>query len=653
MYLVDIDGFETRDFGRTFFRINVAQGDRPEDSWTIFRRYSEFVVLRNSLQILHPHRVVPDLPSNTVLSYFAGDEFLYSRAEGLLRFLRGVLQELEPDPKSACLREFLRIYRPCAPNISLRDSSSGSTGIERGTRFSEDLVQQILCYFDATEIVKLSRVSRVWYFASLSPNLWNRIRLVTPKFERIQHGFLSLVDRLSTEASGVLESAVFHAQYSSRETVNVRVTLPENTLFYKLQSLDFSTLYPPSDPRTSSENLLVEIFDSIISNPDTVCLKSVTVTSNLNAEILRSLLSVSTFIPLTHLKLIFLKADHMDQETHSLLYSLIERSASTLETLEIRVSYPEPSLGAVPDFFAGERTSSYPANTSLLNLLPTMTRLRKLHYDFFPKNFVHYDSDILRLPPNLEDLDIRFVVPSIGDGRDLSVSDRRSLMLEVFRAVPACIRKIRLRTIGVDETQMMNHTEFLPYMFSPPQQTFDLLLPQLMSSEWTNKFNNLESLELEGPQLVHGGFWRYLVDNDENVGRFWSLFPRLKKLVIVNCISEFSENFVTQTIMRLGRLQILDLGGFNEKFTDNFLLKLADQNREPELFSRIWNTSFRSLTIPTTRYMSPIGIAALQHALSKNKRVGITLEDPERITGRDKLVDEMENRGEKFIFTRF
>jgi hypothetical protein len=281
-----------------------------------------------------------------------------------------------------------------------------------------------------------------------------------------------------------------------------------------------------------------------------------------------------------------------------------------------------------------------------------MTRLRKLHYDFFPKQFVDLDADLLSFPPGLEDLDIRFVVPSIGAGRDLSVADRRSLMLEVFRAVPKSIRRIRLRTIGVDETEMMNYNEFIPYMFSPPQMTFDMLLPPLFV-EWQEKFLRLESLELQGPQLVHAGFWRFLLQSDDNVDRFYCLFPRLEKLSIINSIYEFTESVVVRIIKQLGRLQTLELGGVNEKLTDNLLLSLADRSRDGEFFSRVWQSGFRSLTIPMTRYMSDIGLGAIQHALSKNKRVEITLDDPHRITGREKLVDEMESRDDKFIFTRF
>ena len=651
MYAVAIDGFEKKDFGRTYFRIRVMHSDSRDDPWWVMRRYSEFVTLRNSLEVLHPHRMIPDLPSNTILSYFAGNEFHSERADGLARFLRVVLQEIEPDPKSACLRDFLKIYRPCAPGVSLRDTSLGIQSGADDSRFSEDLLQQTLGFLDALDIVRLSRVSRVWYFASLSPNLWKRIRLVSARFERVQRGFFSLVDRLSSEAPGTLDSIDLHVQYSSRESFNVRMSLPENTLFHRLRSLEFSALHTASDDQNSSESLLVEIFESIISNPDTVCLSSVSITASLNSEILRSLLSIVTFNPLTHMKLVFLKAN-MTNEQYSLLISLIERSASTLETLEVRVSYTDSSLGAVPDNFGGERTSSYSANESFMNLLPRMTRLTKLHYDFFPKNFANFDTDLLTLPPNLQDLDIRFVVPAIGDGHDLSIPDRRSLLLEVFRAVPSSVRKIRLRTVGVDETEMMNQTEFIPYMFSSPQATFDILLPQLILA-WKEKFTRLESLELEGPQLVHIGFWRFVLQSEANIQGFCAVFPRLQKLVIINSIYEFSENFVAQIIMSLGRLQVLELGGVNEKLTDNFLLKLVDRTRDNDFYARVWCSSFRSLTLPMTRYMSSIGLAAIQHVLSVNKQVNVTLEDSGRITGRDMVVDEMKNKNAAFKFTRF
>ena len=650
MYFVEIDGYETREFARTYFRFRISLDTSSGSPWVISRRYSDFVLLRESLKVVYPELILPKLPPSSILSYFSGDEFKSERSIGLLEFLRSVLRDIEPDPKSTCFREFLSIYRPCAPSISLRDTTRLTDHEDRKSIFSEDVCQHILSCMDAPGILKCSGLSRTWYFSSLSPILWHRIRIASPRYEHIQRGFISFMDRLSSESVGVFDSVSLHVQFTPRENLNLRMSLPDTLVFQNLKTLDLSSLFIPSDSLCTTEGLFGEILECILSNPESIQLSSVSMTTDLNLEILRSLVGISTLHPLTHLKLSFLRAN-LTIEAHSLLVSLLETSAQIMETCDIRVHYSERSIGAVPDEFAGERTSTYHNNQRFLAVLPAMTKLTKFHYDFFPKTFSEFDSDILYLPPKVDDIDIRFVVPAIGNGRDMTREDRRSLFLEILRAVPQGIRKIRLRTVGVDESEMMNQTDLIPYMFLSPNLTFDLILPRIFQ-EWNEKLLNLVSLDLQGPYLIHPGFWRFILQNQETQGRFTSIFSKLEKLTITySGVSEFPEDFVAHLLLNLPRLQILSLVGMTDKLTDNLLLRIADPTRDSALFSRIWQSGFRSLTLPLTRYMSSIGIGYLNHTLAGNKRVSVVLEEPNRVTGREEVLNDRGNK--KFIFTRF
>mmetsp|Transcript_15071 Transcript_15071/g.24032 ORF Transcript_15071/g.24032 Transcript_15071/m.24032 type:complete len:242 (+) Transcript_15071:98-823(+) len=73
----------------------------------VFRRYSDFVWLKHTLESKYPGYIIPPLPEKAVLGRFQA-EFVSSRMRGLQRFLIRVLGHsiLRPDP---LLRLFLRM----------------------------------------------------------------------------------------------------------------------------------------------------------------------------------------------------------------------------------------------------------------------------------------------------------------------------------------------------------------------------------------------------------------------------------------------------------------------------------------------------------------------------------------------------------------
>jgi len=328
---------------------------------------------------------------------------------------------------------------------------------------------------------------------------------------------------------------------------------------------------------------------------------------------------------------------NVSEEIYDILIALISASAGTLESLEIRVSYPNDNpVNLGTDGYGGERISHYRGQSELLRILPTLTRLRKLHYDFFPKSF--FESDDACLPPYLTDFDVRVVVAGIGH-RDFS-PDQKSIMLEILKKVPLGMQHIRIRTIGVDESNMLAFSELVPYSFLSPLLNFDLLIPPLFSAwEETGKFNKLESLCFEGPQIGITNLLRSIHQTHAQLARFLALVPRIRKLHVTNAISEFTEESIVEILTRCIHLRSLHLMGESEKVTDNILCKISDPSTQ--IYAHIWSSgSFRSLRLPLTRYVSGIGLASIEQALSRNRLSGVdvTLLQETFVSGRDYIL---------------
>ena len=626
MYSIAVAGHETVEFGKTLYKVLVHRNDSGESTWLVKHRFSEFIALRRVLQLQHPSKVVPLLPAKSLFAYFSGDSFHNERSTQLEIFLRAVLQDVEPTPQSVALREFLGITRP--PSAQPRAIEVGDCS--DGLLISEDTLSLILGLLSAGEVVRASSVSRVWRNASLSVSLWSSVRIQSKEYEKKQMSFIRWLSSTCTS----LKSLDLDVSFSSQVDSNLRLSLPEDIVFPSLEVFKLSTNSVPLS------GLAQDILDAVISS-DHIDLKKISLRGTITSELIRTLLSLSRLGSLESFDICFtgftvdIGADLM-----SSLVDLLELSASSLTSFTIRLEYPEVFPEFVPDSYFGERTGAYVCQDRLLALLDTKARyLQTFHWPFFSANkLMRLDS--FTFPPSLRDLDLRFVTNGIGQEL-LSEPDGRSLLTQIFTAIPAGVRSVRLSSIGVDEAQILSSNSVGPSRMPPRLVNFEPLFANL-AAEWASKFTSLRDLQLEGPGLGLDRLFEYVIGSGK-LNELLACFPRLKRFNMTHGVGHITEESVKGILDRLMFLERLALIGCSEKLTDSLLCQLGG-------LGAIRTGTLKQLRLPKTRYMSSIGMEGIMQTCSRTCDVSL-VNDVGLITGRPRapLSPQMER---KFIFIR-
>lgn len=128
---VPIIGFETMEQRARFtvFKLQVVRS--PHDSWFVFRRYTDFVLLSDKLKNLSPDFFIPLPPKRWFLDNF-DRHFLEERRQGLQEFINRILSskilcECQP------VREFFCLDDPPGPHDSLEESRALCESLEEQT----------------------------------------------------------------------------------------------------------------------------------------------------------------------------------------------------------------------------------------------------------------------------------------------------------------------------------------------------------------------------------------------------------------------------------------------------------------------------------------------------------------------------------------
>lgn len=128
---VPIIGYETMEQRARFtvFKLQVMRS--PHDSWFVFRRYTDFVILSDKLKSMSPDFFIPLPPKRWFLDNF-DRHFLEERRQGLQEFINRILSNkvlCECNP----VREFFCLDDPPGPHDSLEESRALCESLEEQT----------------------------------------------------------------------------------------------------------------------------------------------------------------------------------------------------------------------------------------------------------------------------------------------------------------------------------------------------------------------------------------------------------------------------------------------------------------------------------------------------------------------------------------
>jgi hypothetical protein len=606
MYSVEIVGFQREGLITTYYNLYVTG---QSTSWIVKRRFSDFVGLRSILIVQYPSIEIPELPEPSIVSYFGFTGFLQNRARSLEQFLNQALNMIQSEPQSIALREFLGISSPYEGSVNDCDLSLSS-----GLILQEDIIRGVLDFFDASSIVKLSQTCRLWKAVAISPMLWKRLKIGTGEYEKAQTGFLKILQ----DTCRGLETLDLEIAFKQTWSGKMGMSVPTLITFPKLEQLRLHALSDSGEMKF----LFQELLDSILSS-DAISLKSVDIQETLTQELLRTLVSISKLKSLISIRLTFIgEKTSIDESVSILLVDIFEINLPTLEEFCILIRYPESfnSSFLLPDAAYGERIGHYECLNRFI-LMVEISRLRCLSWPFFPVKYF-MQKEQFSFPHSLKFLQLRMIVDGISVRDRLIISEppNRSIISNIFDSLPVGIQSIRLTTIGADDMTM--HPEMTPYIISDRGINWEQRFGQLVDS-WAPKFRNLADLEISGPCLGFSDFVHHAITTS-SFGRFVSLFPSLKRLSLVHCISSFTEEALLAVMELLIFLKEIEICGESEKLTDSLLCQLGN-------LRSVKNGRIKHIRLPKTRYMSSIGRQCLD-ALGQDFSL---VKSNQSITGRD------------------
>jgi hypothetical protein len=620
-YTARIESYRTTPLGVTYYTIKVRDLHPPGTEWTIERRFRDFVALRDVLRQLHAS-TTPNFPGKSVFAYFASDSFLIKRANRLNDFMASLFTNLEPDPQSIAMRTFFRISRPCSsPSLSPSLVHANEVDIA----LPEDAAVEILSFLDSKDILRLSSLSKACHRSSVSPSLWKRVRVKSRKFESIQKHFLRFL--VNPGISEGVQEINAEVQFSQHISHNLALSLPGNMHFSSLNKLSFNSLRiaPSTFSACSSASLCGELLEAILA--DLSPIRSIRVRTEVSPDMLKSLLGICRHEPIESLHVTFLGSPvQIGESEFRCLVDTLGATEKSVRELDIRVEYPESWVGdqLYPDAVFGERIGHFSHQSELVKLISTtdaFPQLRRLCFPFLSVYELLRANDF-RLPRNLEELDLRFVVDGLTSRRNIDRSNH-SVLKDVLSACPTTIKSLKLVTIGSDETDQLN-PNFMPFAIHSQAINYDVVADAWLE-DWRPKMLSLERLTIEGLHIGMYSWLTFLVRAGRFVD-FLSLFPRLRCLRLVNCVSSLDESSVLSIFDKLHVLEELVLLGPNEKLTDSLLCNLERIQHVRLMMKR--------LIIPKTRYMSSIGVEAVNRIESTNPNIHILLDNRPIVTGR-------------------
>ena len=594
MYVAYIESYRKTPLGVAFYRVRVADG---RSSWIVERRFSEFACLREALAVHHGDAQVPRLPSKSILSYFGSDSFLNERCINLSKFIAQVLSQLEPDPQSVTLRTFLGIFRPCCSLIISEPSSESEQLIP------SDAIVNILSFMTSENVVRLGLISRVWHRAAMNPSHWSSISLRSVKFETMQKGFLRFLARPGIAQR--IQHLRLRVQFSTELSHNLSLSLPGDIHFSDLRTLQLDSISAiPIGSKSSSRTLFQELLEAVFA--DNAPLAVLEIRTQFTLESLKTILGIAKLCPLRKLRLNFIGDPVALSESDFLTICEICFSVSnSIEKFHLETEYPQSwsrNHQLFPDSVFGERIGHYDGQRQLcefLSLTSSFLKLRELAFPFTSCSEVLL-SENLRFPCNLQVLKLRFVVDGITFRRQIDRSNR-SIITDVFSALPSGLRVLHICTIGLDESRLLDQ-DMMPYVIPQQSINFDIVSDTWLA-DWRSKLACLESLVIDGPCTGLSELLSYLIRSSK-LDTFLSLFPKLKILKCINCVSAINEDTALKLVAISPFLETVNLIGQNEKLTDSYLFRIAE--RVPRI------SSLRTLVVPKTRYMSYVGMEAIR-----------------------------------------
>jgi hypothetical protein len=616
MYVGYVEGHRRTPLGVCFFRIRIRDG--KSSSWSVERRFSEFVSLREVLIAHHGKDKIPQLPPKSFVSYFASDSFLTERALLLSKFLSNILSSVEPDPQSISLRSFLGIKRPCLSSLAPEPTIS-----EAEMQIPTDSVVGILAFLSHKEILRVGSVNHSWHRASLCPYLWERIDLICEKFEAVQRGFLNFISRPGIAAH--VAQLTVKAQYSDQLSHDMSLSVPGDIHFPNLNTIELDSLHcSPNGSRSTTCKLYQEILEILFA--DTPPLDFVRVRSEFDSETLKTILGIVRLRPVKELYLTFLGHPvNINEDNFTVICSIITCIAQTVERLDIRVGYPPnwPGSQLFPDSVFAERIGHYADQRELTGMLfnASFGNLKHLVLPFLSIREVLL-IDNPQLPRGLKDIDIRFVVDGIAGRRQIDRSNR-SIISDVFSAIPPGVRNVRITTLGSDELAMLDQST-MPYIVPMQATNFEAIIEQWID-DWRPNLANIECLSIQGPCTGLSELVAFMIKS-ERTDIFLSLFPRIKVFHLVNCVSALNDDLVLRMMRMSPFLETLILRGRNEQLTDNCLFKISGSISS--------SPSIKRIVLPRTRFMSYLGIDATERLSLSYPRLRVSVSDDHVFSGR-------------------
>ena len=618
-YSADITGFRRTPLGATYYRIKVSDSNGPGREWTVERRFRDFSALRSVLKVHHHDLQVPYLPSKSIIAYFATDSFLEDRARALSRFLTTVLTSIEPDPQSVQLRSFLNIIRPHSGHRRL------DTDEDEDMQLPHDAIVGILSYLKPKEQLRVGLTNRGFHRASCSPVLWHSIMVASDKFESIQKGFMSFMGRAGIAEH--VQSLVARVQFSNELSYNLSLSLPGDVYFIHLARFEFSSLNPlPHNAQSSTRNLCQELLEAIFAH--SAPLVDLRVESEVSTDMLRTILGITNQCKLRTLRLAFIGSPVDISETDfGLLSGIIKAVKPVIESLKIKVKYPEnwSSAQLGPDSYFGERIGHYKTQQeltrSLLGSPGAFPELKVLEFPFLAySELLNIESP--KFPSSLEEIKVRVIVDGIGNRAEIDRSNR-TIIGDMFMAVTSRCRILKISTVGGDE-QDMHQTYLMPYIIPSQAINFEQL-SSVWLGDWRERMVNLESLVIAGPCTGFSKLVGHIIKANL-FETFLANVPKMKELQLINNISTFDDNAVLSIVRHLPLLNKLVICGNNELLTDRLLVSLPT-----EVINR---RNLQILRLPLTRYMSYIGLEAVQRLCVANPALKIDVSHEMVETGR-------------------
>lgn len=619
-YEAQIQSFRRTPLGVAYYTIKVSSLDPSDGSqWTIERRFRQFCSLYEALILLHPDRIIPELPRKSILAYFATDSFLKERIRMLEIFMRSILGEVEPDPQSMAVRSFFRIVRPCGSPVA----SSAAIHEEAELQITEDTVIGILGYLESKEVLRLSTISQAWRRSSLSPTLWRRVRMSSSCFEVTQHHFIRFLSQPGVaEAIQELDLSV---QFSRHISHNLTLSLPGDIHFDNLRTLILDSKWVASGPTNSnSSTFLSEMLEAALG--DSSPLECLNIRTELTLDMLKTIQGISRLHGWKNLFISFLGSPvDIGEAEFETIVDIIASAAPAVQSLRVLVEYPElwDFRQLLPDSYFGERIGHYSSQERLIALVKTPDSFPRLRNFIFP--FISLSQLLLqgnlRLPRGIEEIDLRVVVDGLSMRREIDRSNR-SIIADALSGISDRCKRLRICTIGGDEADVMN-SDLMSFNIRQQPINFEQVA-DVWINDWRPKLLSLERLDIQGVGTGLSELLSHLV-RENRLDTFLSLFPKLRSLRFVNCIGPLDEQAVFNMLKNLPLLEELTLLGHNEKLTDSFLCGLSSIYRLRLMVK---------ILLPKTRYMSEIGLAAINRLQSDNRNLHLALVDEAVVTGR-------------------